>query len=546
MSKRAKIEKKVTLLDYGAGNVRSVRNAITKLGYAIEDVKCADDINDASMLIFPGVGSFKSCMDTLRERDFIEPLKRYLAAGKPFFGICLGMQMLFDSSEEGNCEGLGVIPGRIAKFDTKKGLSVPHIGWNGIRRMNKDGVIDEELADMRFYFVHSYRASPTEANKDWILSVTDYGEKYISAVQKGAVMATQFHPEKSAGSGLSLLRRFLEGNYGGAQQDIDLTALQALEPTVISKRIIACLDVRTNDNGDLVVTKGDQYDVREKEGDGDVINLGKPVQLATTYYQDGADEVAFLNITSFRSCPLTDMPMLQVLENTSTNVFVPLTIGGGIRSFTDENGKKWNAIDVAGSYFRSGADKVSIGSDAVLEAERYYENDCKLDGLSSIEQISHRYGAQAVVISLDPRRVYVKDENDTPHHTIKTKTPGPNGEQFCWYQVTTKGGREGRDISAYAVARACEAMGAGELLLNCIDKDGTKSGFDLELISDIRSAVTIPIVASSGAGCVEHFQELFDNVNVEAGLAAGIFHRKEVPIQAVKQHLLDNSTPVRA
>lgn len=136
--------------------------------------------------------------------------------------------------------------------------------------------------------------------------------------------------------------------------------------TQLVKRIVVALDVRTNDQGDLVVTKGDQYDVRENhkegvmEGRGGVRNLGKPVALATRYYTEGADEIAFLNITSFRQGVVEDMPMLQVLEQASKSIFVPLTVGGGIRSYTDPvSGKSWSALEVASRYFRAGADKVS-------------------------------------------------------------------------------------------------------------------------------------------------------------------------------------------
>ena len=146
------------------------------------------------------------------------------------------------------------------------------------------------------------------------------------------------------------------------------------ESTQLAKRIIACLDVRTNDQGDLVVTKGDQYDVRE---DGAVRNLGKPVELAGRYYEKGADEITFLNITGFRDFPLKDMPMLEVLRRTSTQVFVPLTIGGGIRDFTDKDGRHYTSLEVAAEYFRSGADKISIGSDAVMIVEEYLKTGRK-------------------------------------------------------------------------------------------------------------------------------------------------------------------------
>jgi glutamine amidotransferase/cyclase len=166
-------------------------------------------------------------------------------------------------------------------------------------------------------------------------------------------------------------------------------------------------------------------------------------------------------------------------------------------------------------------------------------------GASSIEQIAHVYGNQAVVISIDPRRVYVRSPGDTPHHTVATQIPGPTGEDYCWFQCTVKGGREGRDVDAVELARVCEAMGAGEILLNSIDRDGSGAGFDLELIGAVRAAVGIPVIASSGAGRVEHFSEVFEATGVEAALAAGIFHRQEVPIAAVKAHLKGRGIEIR-
>ena len=228
--------------------------------------------------------------------------------------------------------------------------------------------------------------------------------------------------------------------------------------------------------------------------------------------------------------------MIQVLKETSRNVFVPLTIGGGIRDFTDKNGRTYTALQVAAEYFRSGADKVSIGSDAVYIVEAYLKTGRKT-GQSAIEQISYVYGNQAVVISIDPRRVYVDSPDQTTHATIETAIPGPQGERYCWFQCTVKGGREGRDVDAVTLARACEQLGAGEILLNCIDRDGTNMGFDIELINAVKQAVRIPVIASSGAGCEAHFAEVFEKTDAESALAAGIFHRREVPISAVKAYL---------
>lgn len=528
----------IKLLDYGAGNVRSVINAVKLLGRDIQRVSSPEEILTAEKLIFPGVGNFGVVMERLRKNGFAEPLKRRIEENKPLLGICVALQTFFDGSEEApGVAGLGVIPGMIKRFNDQE-MSVPQIGWNGISLKRKSPLF-QSYDRQKLYFVHSFYAEITDENQSWILATTDYGEEYVSAVEKGNVAAFQFHPEKSGKPGLSLIDCFL--NDSKNNESITVTSKNSHSPTVVAKRVIACLDVRANDQGDLVVTKGDQYDVREE---GEVRNLGMPVDLAKRYYEEGADEITFLNITGFRDFPMNDQPMLEVLKRTSENVFVPLTIGGGIQDFIDSNGRQYSALEVASAYFRSGADKVSIGSDAVYVAEKFLE-DGKKSGTSSIEQISLVYGAQAVVISVDPRRVYVKSPDDTERHTIKTSKRGPAGEEYCWYQCTVKGGREGRNLDVIELVQSCERLGAGEILLNCIDKDGTNSGFDLELINHVRTAVTIPVIASSGAGAPEHFVEVFKHTDVEAALAAGIFHRQEVEIQSVKDAMEERSIITR-
>ncbi len=514
----------ITLLDYGAGNVRSVINAIESLGETVRVVATAEDILSAEKLVFPGVGAFGNMMAILNRKGYTAPLKAYLAAGRPFLGICLGLHALFERSDEALAvEGLGFLKGAVKRFDVDR--AVPHIGWNGLTIRQPSKIFQDLRGDEKFYFVHSYHVSPKDPKV--VLTTTDYGEPFVSAIQKGPIVATQFHPEKSGRSGLKLLENFIASDAVAHRPAIQL------DRTCLAKRIIACLDVRANDRGDLVVTKGDQYDVREK---GEVRNLGKPVELARRYYEEGADEITFLNITGFRDFPLEDMPMLEVLRQTSRKVFVPLTIGGGIRNYTDINGRHYTALEVATEYFRSGADKISIGSDAVAIVESYRQTG-RPSGDSAIEEIARVYGSQAVVISIDPRRVYVPSPADVPHVVIETTLPGPRGENYCWYQCTVKGGREGRDLDAVTLARVCEELGAGEILLNCIDRDGTNAGFDVELVKAVKAAVGIPVIASSGAGCPEHFRDVFEHTDAESALAAGIFHRREVPIAAVKAFL---------
>jgi glutamine amidotransferase/cyclase len=516
----------ITLLDYGAGNVRSVVNAIERLGETVKIVATGEDILTAEKLVFPGVGAFGSMMQILNRKGYVAPLKSYIQSNRPFFGICLGLQALFENSEEApGFKGLGIFPGSVVRFDLD--LSVPHIGWNGVDIIQPSRVFYGLHGNEKFYFVHSYHVVPKDDSV--VLTTTDYGNRFVSSIQKGNIIASQFHPEKSGRNGLRVLQNFVEGT-----SPIEVKVRPA-DRTRLAKRIIACLDVRSNDQGDLVVTKGDQYDVREN---GAVRNLGKPVDLARRYYEEGADEITFLNITGFRDFPLEDMPMLEVLKQTSLNVFVPLTIGGGIRNYTDTNGRQYTALEVAAEYFRSGADKISIGSEAVMIAEDYLKKGEK-SGQSAIEEIARVYGNQAVVISIDPRRVYVQSPDDTIHTVIETSTPGPKGERFCWYQCTVNGGREGRDIDAVTLARICEKLGAGEILLNCIDRDGTNLGFDIELINVVKNSISIPVIASSGAGCTEHFYQVFTETQAESALAAGIFHRQEISIAEVKNSIKD-------
>jgi imidazole glycerol-phosphate synthase len=487
--------------------------------------------------MFCGVGNFGHCMSALRNKDVIPALKEYIAAGKPFMGICVGLQALFQGSDESpSIPGLNVLQGKVEKFSSKD-KAVPHIGWNNAAFRDSEDASSEIYGlkgSSKYYYVHSYAvpfsAENTRLLDEWHVATGRYGdEEFIGAIahRQYKQLATQFHPEKSGKAGLRVLKAFLEDL--SLEEEISVEEAKVVETSSggLTKRVIACLDVRTNDAGDLVVTKGDQYDVREKGNTKDVRNLGKPVDLAKRYYEEGADEITFLNITSFRNCPLVDLPMLEILRRTAERVFVPLTIGGGIRELIDPDGTKHSALDVTTKYFQSGADKVSIGSDAVLAVEEYLARGKKLTGETSIETIAAAYGNQAVVVSVDPKRVYVNSPSDTKHHAIKVSRVGPNNEQYAWYQCTIRGGREGRDIDVRQLVTAVEHMGAGEILLNCMDQDGTNAGYDLELIRDVKDAVGIPVIASSGAGRVEHFYEAFVDGKADAALAAGIFHRRE-------------------
>lgn len=551
------MSKLVHVIDVNSGNLQSLTNAITSLGFDVKFITNGNEIEleNPDKLILPGVGNFGHFVKELHSRNFIQPIKNYIDSGKPIMGICVGLQTLFESSEESpNIQGLSILKGNLSKFNSSN-KSVPQIGWNGIKLYNNKNFNSlygiNEIS--KYYFVHSYAAirSTDEINKlienDWNLATCTYlDETFIAAVSKNNIFATQFHPEKSGLAGLKVIKNFLNNNKFSNENLIPINSNVEKTETGLTRRIVACLDVRTNDQGDLVVTKGDQYDVREKTDSKNVRNLGKPVEMAEKYYKQGADEVTFLNITSFRNSPIKDLPMLEVLKLAAKTCFVPLTVGGGIKDLIDPiDGKKYSALNVASMYFNAGADKVSIGSDAVRAAEEFYENGCKGSGNSPIETISKSYGVQAVVISVDPKRFYIKDPSNFKFKYIKTNNLGPNGEEYCYYKVTSQGGRKVHDLGAVELATACEKLGAGEILLNCIDKDGSNSGYDFELINMVKSEVSIPVISSSGAGNPQHFVDVFRNTKTDAALGAGMFHRGEYTVKQVKDFMTENGLLVR-
>lgn len=250
---------------------------------------------------------------------------------------------------------------------------------------------------------------------------------------------------------------------------------------MITKRIIPCLDVR-----DGRVVKGTNF-----EGLKDVDD---PVELARYYNNMQADELVFYDITaSYEGRKL----FVNVLEKVANEIFIPLTVGGGINTIKD--------FDMV---LKSGADKVSVNSGAIKNP-------------NLIREAAEKYGNQCVVLSIDIKRV--------------------NGK----YSVFSKGGREDTGIDAVKWAADGEKNGAGELVINSIDTDGVKNGFDIELLKEIADNVSIPLIASGGAGNMEHFKDVFQVNGVDAGLAASIFHFKEIDIKELKEYLRKNSIKVR-
>ncbi|MBE6905687.1 MAG: imidazole glycerol phosphate synthase subunit HisF [Ruminococcaceae bacterium] len=251
---------------------------------------------------------------------------------------------------------------------------------------------------------------------------------------------------------------------------------------MLAKRIIPCLDVQ---NGKVV--KGVNFvGIRE---------VGDPVECAVEYDRQGADEITFLDITATHEGRST---MIDVVRNTARKVFVPLTVGGGIRT-----------VDDFREILRAGADKISVNSAAVRNPQL-------------IHDATERFGNQCVVVAIDAKR-------------------RPDGG----FTVVVNGGRIDMKLDAIEWARTCEQLGAGELLLTSMDTDGCRNGFDLELTNAVTEAVHIPVIASGGCGSLEHFSEVFEKTGADAALAASLFHFRELTVEQVKDHLSSRRIPVR-
>ena len=258
---------------------------------------------------------------------------------------------------------------------------------------------------------------------------------------------------------------------------------------MLRRRVIPCLDV-----ADGRVVKGTRF--------LDLVDAGAPPELAERYAREGADELVFLDITA---APEGRGTLLDIVERTARRAFVPLTVGGGVRS-----------VDDMRDVLRAGADKVGLNTRAVAEPEL-------------IARCAARFGSQAVVVAIDARRA-----------------PRPNEELPSGFEVVVKGGREPAGLDAVAWAERAVELGAGELLVTSIDRDGTKSGFDTALLSAITTRVRVPVIASGGASGPADFVSAIRDGGADAVLAAGIFHRREVTIAEAKAAMAAAGLPVRA
>ncbi len=264
---------------------------------------------------------------------------------------------------------------------------------------------------------------------------------------------------------------------------------------VIAKRVIPCLDVHAGK-----VTRGVQFGVAEQGG---LRNVGDPVELALRYNEQGADEMVFFDITATAHGRST---MVDVIERAADQCFMPLTVGGGIKS-----------VDDMFTMLRAGADKISINSSAIANPEL-------------IRQGAEKFGSQCIVVSIDAKKM-------SGAGILPVSSPG--------WRVFSHGGRKDTGLDAVEWAKKAVALGAGEIVLNSIDADGTKAGFDLVITRRISESVGVPVVASGGAGKLEHMADVLLEGKADAVLAASIFHFGTYTVGEVKKFLAEKNIPVR-
>jgi glutamine amidotransferase len=204
----------IGVIDYKAGNLRSIETALNHLGYSY---RLSDDpliLRDTAILIFPGVGEARASMNVLRERELDSMIVEFAATGKPVLGICIGCQVMLERSEERNTRCIGIVPGTVRRFQNRPGMKVPHMGWNQVHYVEEEPLFQDIPQDASFYFVHSF--FPEVSDSGDIIASTDYGVNFCSGYRRGNVVAVQFHPEKSGRHGLRLLKNFIESGYRDA------------------------------------------------------------------------------------------------------------------------------------------------------------------------------------------------------------------------------------------------------------------------------------------------------------------------------------------
>jgi cyclase len=459
------VNNEVLVAPTGVANLASLMKALERAGARPRPATARDDLLRVPRVVVPGVGTFGAATEALRARSLAEPLAARVAAGAPTLCVCVGLQVLAVTSEESpQATGLGALPGAIERFPAT--VCTPQLGWNGVRAPAGARFLRSGSA----YFANGYRLR--QAPPGWRVAWADHGGPFVAALERGDVLACQFHPELSGAWGRALLERWLgEGSPGPR-----LPPLTRLAP-----RVIPCLDVK-----DGRVVKGVRFQGLRDAGD--------PVAQAAAYQEQGADELVVLDVSA---TPEGRRTGLEVVSRVRDVLAIPLTVGGGVRRLED-----------VAALLEAGADKVALNTAAVRDP-------------ALLTRLAEAFGAQCTVLSLDA-------------------ACSPQG-----WEVVVRSGRERTGLDALTWAREASERGAGEVLLTSWDRDGTQSGYDLQLVAAVSAAVSVPVIASGGARTARDLGAAL-KAGADAVLAASIFHDGLTTVDRIKAELRDLGVSVRA
>lgn len=479
----------VLIVATGSANLASVIAAFERAGVSVRLTTSPEEASHAPYLVLPGVGAFGAAMNALEPAGLVSALKERLAAGKPTFTVCLGLQLLAEFSEESpGVPGLGVMPATVKKFPLDAGVTVPQLGWNAVRPDSGCKILKPGYA----YYANSFcvpLAEPGSVEKlreaGWSLATTTHAIPFVAAAERneGKILTCQFHPELSGPWGATLIRRWLVAAGAIAASAADESpACEIPEKAEVCRRVIPCLDVK-----DGRVVKGVKFQGLRDAGD--------PVELARRYEAEGADELVFLDVSATvegrKSAAETVAKVRKVIS-------IPLTVGGGVRSVED-----------AKRLLDAGADKVGVNSAAVFNPQL-------------LTELAERFGRQCVVLAIDAGK----------------------SETGAGWQVIVRSGTDRKEIDAVAWAAEGERLGAGEILLTSWDRDGTRSGYDLAVTEAVARAVPCPVIASGGVANATHLAEGI-RARADAVLAASIFHDGDTTVGREKDALIAEGFPIR-
>lgn len=427
----------------GVANLGSMMAGLSRAGSNPKLTDSPGDIQQAPLVVVPGVGTFGETMQKLKSSGMDNVLHQRFLSGQPLLFVCVGLQILGAQSEESpNCAGLSFLPAKVVHFPT--GVHVPQQGWNRVTASANSKYIQSGDA----YFSNSFCFVDEPVSDGWTASTAEHGVTFTAAVERGAFLACQFHPELSGSWGQSILRRWIEHAPSNVISLTSVPVMQSIRTVSfksgLTRRIIPCLDVK-----DGKVVKGVKFQ--------DLKEAGSPSERASFYQEQGADEIVMLDISATIEGRRT---ALQTIREIRRELMIPLTVGGGVTS-----------TDAANAILEAGADKVSLNTAAVRDP-------------TLLSAMAAKFGRQCTVLAVDAIQF------------------GPGK-----WEVVVSSGKEKTGLDVVEWVQQAVRLGAGEILLTSWDRDGTKSGYDCDLLRRVSSAVDVPVIASGGAASAAHLSD---------------------------------------